>query len=81
MVKEKGWLKVTDFDMYDTTRPIFETPQLSMKDLGKLRQSAFYHFYLRRAFIFDKKRRFKVSTALIVAANILATVKLKLRKT
>jgi radical SAM superfamily enzyme YgiQ (UPF0313 family) len=37
MVKEKGWLRITDFDKYDTTRPIFETPQLSMKELGKLR--------------------------------------------
>ena len=63
MVKEKGWLRVTDFDLYDTTHPIFETPSLSMKDLGKLREGAFHHYYLRRAFFFSKKRRFKVSTA------------------
>jgi radical SAM superfamily enzyme YgiQ (UPF0313 family) len=80
MVKEKGWLKVTDFDMYDTTRPIFETPWLSMKDLGKLRESAFHHFYLRRAYFFDKKRRFKLQTAMVVAANLIADVKLKLRR-
>jgi anaerobic magnesium-protoporphyrin IX monomethyl ester cyclase len=80
IVKEKGWLRVTDFDMYDTTHPIFETPQLSMKELGKLREGAFHHYYLRRAFFFSKKRRFKVSTALIVAANVIADVKLKIRR-
>jgi anaerobic magnesium-protoporphyrin IX monomethyl ester cyclase len=80
IVKEKGWLRVTDFDMYDTTHPIFETPWLSMKDLGKLREGAFHHYYLRTAFLFDKKRKFKISTALIFAANILADVRLKLRR-
>jgi radical SAM superfamily enzyme YgiQ (UPF0313 family) len=79
-VKEKGWLRVTDFDLYDTTHPTFETPQLSMKDLGKLREGAFHHYYLRWAFLTDKKRRFKVSTALIFAANLIADVKLKLRR-
>jgi anaerobic magnesium-protoporphyrin IX monomethyl ester cyclase len=80
MVKEKGWLRVTDFDLYDTTHPIFETPWLSMKDLGKLREGAFHHYYLRIAFLFDKKRRFKLSTALIFAANLISDVKLKLRR-
>jgi radical SAM superfamily enzyme YgiQ (UPF0313 family) len=78
-VKEKGWLRVTDFDMYDTTHPIFETPWLSMKDLGKLREGAFHHFYLRRAYFFDKRRRFKLQTAMVVAANLIADVKLKLQ--
>ena len=79
-VKEKGWLRVTDFDKYDTTKPIFETPTLSMKDLGKLREGAFHHFYLRRAYFFDKRRRFKLSTAMVVAANLIADIKLKLRR-
>src|SRR5208337_892042 len=79
-VKEKGWLRVTDFDKYDTTKPIFETPQLSMKDLGKLREGAFHHFYLRKAFFFDKRRRFKLSTAIIVGVNLVADIKLKLRR-
>jgi anaerobic magnesium-protoporphyrin IX monomethyl ester cyclase len=80
LVKDKGWLRVTDFDLYDTTHPTFETPQLSMKDLGKLREGAFHHYYLRWTFLTDKKRRFKVSTALIFAANLIADVKLKLRR-
>lgn len=80
MVKEKGWLRVTDFDLYDTTRPTFETPWLSMKELGKLREGAFHHYYLRRAYFFDKRRRFKLSTALVVAMNLIADIKLKLRR-
>jgi radical SAM superfamily enzyme YgiQ (UPF0313 family) len=81
MVKEKGWLRVTDFDLYDnTTTPIFETPWLSMKDLGKLREGAFHHFYLRREYLFDKRRRFKVSTAMGAAYNIIAIIKLKFRR-
>jgi anaerobic magnesium-protoporphyrin IX monomethyl ester cyclase len=79
LVKEKGWLRVTDFDKYDTTKPIFETPWLSMKELGKLREGAFHHFYLRRAYFFDKRRRIKLSTAMVVAMHLLANIKLKLR--
>ncbi len=79
-VKAKGWLRVTDFDQYDTTRPIFETPQLSMKELGKLREGAFHHYYLRRAYFMDKKRRFKLSTAVVVGMHFIANIKLKLRR-
>jgi anaerobic magnesium-protoporphyrin IX monomethyl ester cyclase len=79
LVLEKGWLRVTNFDRYDTTTPIFETPWLSMKELGKLREGAFHHFYLRRAYFFDKRRRFKLSTALAVAMHLIANIKLKLR--
>ncbi len=80
LVKEKGWLRVTDFDKYDTTRPIFETPQLSMKELGKLREGAFHHYYLRRTYFMEKNRRFKVSTALVVGMHLIANLKLKLRR-
>jgi anaerobic magnesium-protoporphyrin IX monomethyl ester cyclase len=80
LVKEKGWLRITDFDKYDTTRPIFETPQLSMKELGKLREGAFHHYYLRQAYFMDKSRRFKVSTAIVVGMHFVANIKLKLRR-
>jgi radical SAM superfamily enzyme YgiQ (UPF0313 family) len=79
-VLANGWLRVTDFDKYDTTTPIFETPWLSMKELGKLREGAFHHFYLRRAYFLDKRRRFKLSTAMAVAVHLLANIKLKLRR-
>ncbi|MFA7398135.1 MAG: hypothetical protein WC046_06600, partial [Candidatus Bathyarchaeia archaeon] len=74
------WLRVTDFDKYDTTHPIFETPQLSMKELGKLREAAFHHYYLRRAYFMDKKRRFKLSTAILVGIHFIANIKLRLRR-
>ena len=51
LVKEKGWLKVTDFDKYDINTPIFETPLLSMKELKEIREQAFRHFYLRPTYI------------------------------
>jgi radical SAM superfamily enzyme YgiQ (UPF0313 family) len=52
LVKEKGWLKVTDFDKYDINTPIFETPWLKMKELKEIRERAFRHFYLRPTYIF-----------------------------
>ncbi len=78
LVKEKGWLKVTDFDKYDTATPIFETPWLSMKELRNLRLQAFHHFYLRPAYFLDKSRRFKLSTAITVLVNLVGYMKLKL---
>jgi radical SAM superfamily enzyme YgiQ (UPF0313 family) len=78
-VVEKGWLKVTDFDKYDTATPIFETPWISMKQLKEIRQQAFNHFYLRRAYYLDKSRRFKISTPLTVGINFAAFIKSKFR--
>ncbi len=80
IVKKNGWLRVTDFDLYDTTRPIFETPHLSMKELGKLREGAFHHYYLRRAYFLEKSRRFRLSTAIVVGMHFIANIKLKLRR-
>ena len=50
-VKEKRWLKIEDFDKYDTATPLFETPTLSMKELRELREGAFQSFYLRPTYI------------------------------
>jgi anaerobic magnesium-protoporphyrin IX monomethyl ester cyclase len=50
-VKKMGWLRVTDFDKYDTATPIFELPTLSMEELIKIREKAFHRFYLRPTFI------------------------------
>ncbi|MCW4046196.1 MAG: B12-binding domain-containing radical SAM protein [Candidatus Bathyarchaeota archaeon] len=81
-VKEKGWLRVTDFDKYDTTTPIFETPWLSMEDLGKLREAAFHHFYLRPGYFLHnyRKRKFwTLATALTILSHLKGSIKLKLR--
>ena len=51
LVKEKGWLKSTDFDRYDTATPTFETPNLSMEKLAEIRYKAYQQFYLRPSYM------------------------------
>ncbi len=51
MVIKNGWLRVTNFDDYDATTPIFETPTLSLKDLEELYQKAFASFYMRPSYV------------------------------
>jgi len=77
-VKKNGWLRVTDFDKYDTTTPIFETPWLSMKELREIREQAFHHFYLRPAYFFSKGRFLRLSTFRTVLTHLVGTIKLKL---
>ncbi len=57
LVKKKGWLRVTDFDKYDTAGPTFETPSLSMEKLGELRYKAYQDFYLRPSYVFKMMRK------------------------
>jgi radical SAM superfamily enzyme YgiQ (UPF0313 family) len=79
LVKQNGWIKVTDFDKYDTTVPIFETPWLSMKELREIREQAFHHFYLRPTYVLknlSKGRFLSLYTALV---HLLGTLKIKLR--
>ncbi len=56
-VMEKGWLKIRDFDKYDTAGPTFETPWLSMESLAKIRYKAYQQFYLRPSYVFKMMRR------------------------
>ncbi len=56
-VKEKGWLKITDFDKYDTAIPTFETPWLSMEQLSRIRYKAYQEFYLRPGYVLKMMRR------------------------
>ncbi len=56
-VKKNGWLRVTDFDKYDTAGPTFETPWLSMEKLAELRSKAYQDFYLRPSYVFKMMRR------------------------
>jgi hypothetical protein len=43
LVKSKGWLKVTDFNRYDTATPAFDTPQLSGAELKEIRYNGTRH--------------------------------------
>ena len=50
-VVKNGWLRVTNFDDYDATRPIFETPTMSLKELHELYDYALRHFYMRPTYV------------------------------
>jgi anaerobic magnesium-protoporphyrin IX monomethyl ester cyclase len=56
-VKKMGWIKVTDFNKYDTATPIFETPTMSMKELRELHDEAHRRFYLRPTYILRSFRK------------------------
>jgi len=80
-VKEKGWLKVTDFDKYDTATPIFEIPTMTMQELREIREEAFHRFYLRPQYFFGmltKGRFWSLSIGRTVLAHFLRAVKAKL---
>jgi anaerobic magnesium-protoporphyrin IX monomethyl ester cyclase len=81
-VIEKGWLRVTDFDKYDTATPIFETPMLSMKELKEIREQAFHHFYLRPTYIlrmFAKGPMPGLSATQTALEHLFKSIKLKLQ--
>jgi anaerobic magnesium-protoporphyrin IX monomethyl ester cyclase len=50
-VKENEWMRIFDFTLYDCATPIFETPNLSMKQVADLYQQAFQSFYFRPMYI------------------------------
>jgi anaerobic magnesium-protoporphyrin IX monomethyl ester cyclase len=51
LVKQKGWLRITDFDKYDTATPTFETPWLSMEKIREIRYKAHQQFYMRPGYV------------------------------
>ena len=80
-VKENGWLKITDFDKYDTATPVFETPTLSMKELREIREQAFRRFYLRPTYairMFAKGGVYGYSATRTAFGHLLRAVKSKL---
>ena len=80
-MKEKGWLKVTDFNKYDTATPIFEIPTMTMQELREIREEAFHRFYLRPQYFFGmltKGRFWSLSIGRTVLAHFLRAVKAKL---
>jgi anaerobic magnesium-protoporphyrin IX monomethyl ester cyclase len=79
-VKKMGWLKVTDFDKYDTATPIFELPTMSMKELKELREKAFHRFYLRPTYVlrmFTKGGMYGFSATRTALAHLLRAIKPK----
>ena len=77
-VVKNGWLRVTDFEKYDTTKPIFETPLLSMREIEKIRELAFLRFYLRPTYMirtFAKGWRQGFSTSNAAFYHLLKAIK------
>ncbi|MCL1965651.1 MAG: cobalamin-dependent protein [Candidatus Bathyarchaeota archaeon] len=56
-VMKNGWIRNTNFDDYDATQPIFETPQLSLHDLQELYDYAFKSFYTRPGYVLRMWRK------------------------
>jgi radical SAM superfamily enzyme YgiQ (UPF0313 family) len=80
-VKKNGWLRVTDFDKYDTAGATFETPWLSMEKLNEIRYKAYQQFYLRPGYILKMVRRggtYGTSAVKTSAAYMLRALHLKL---
>ena len=50
-VTKMGWLKITDFNRYDTATPTFESPTMSMKELKEIHDKAHQSFYLRPTYV------------------------------
>jgi radical SAM superfamily enzyme YgiQ (UPF0313 family) len=81
LVIKNGWLRVTDFDKFDTAGPTFETPQLSMEKLADLRYKAYQQFYLRPGYIFKMMRKggtYGMSAVKTSAAYALRAMHIKL---
>ncbi len=81
-VREKGWLKIEDFDKYDTATPIFETPTLSMKELREIREKAFQRFYLHPTYVlrmFGKGGVYGYSASRTALAHLRRSMKSKLK--
>ncbi len=80
-VIKNGWLRVTDFNKYDTATPTFETPSLSIKKLAEIRYKAYQEFYLRPGYVIKMMRRggtYGVSAVKTSAAYALRAVHIKL---
>ena len=50
-VKKMGWLKIHDFNKYDTATPTFESPTMSMEELREIHDKAHQSFYLRPTYV------------------------------
>jgi anaerobic magnesium-protoporphyrin IX monomethyl ester cyclase len=83
-VKAKGWLRITDFNKYDTATPVFEIPTLSMQEIVQIREQAFQAFYLSpRYFVsalgmFKKGKMWGLGATRLILAHFRRAVKAKL---
>ena len=81
-VKKNGWLRVTDFNKYDTATPIFELPDLTMDEVREIREKAFHKFYIRPTYIlrmFSKGGTYGYSATKTALAHLIRAIKAKFR--
>ena len=81
-VKKMGWIKILDFNKYDTATPIFETPTMPMEELRELHDMAHRKFYLRPTYIirsFSKGGVYGYSTTKTALAWLKRSITAKLR--
>lgn len=81
-VKKMGWLKIDDFDRYDTATPTFETPTLSMTELREIREKALQRFYLHPTYVlrmFGRGGVYGYSATRTALAHFRRAVKSKLK--
>jgi hypothetical protein len=81
-VKEKGWLKIDDFNKYDTATPTFETPMMNMKELKKIREEALQRFYVHPRYVlrmFGKGGVYGYSATKTALAHFRRRLKSKIR--
>jgi radical SAM superfamily enzyme YgiQ (UPF0313 family) len=79
-VKQKGWLRITDFDKYDTATPTFETPWMSMDKIREIRYKAHQQFYLRPSYVLRMMLRggtYGISAVKTSGAYLLRTLHMK----
>ena len=80
-VSQKGWLRITDFDKYDTATPTFETPWLTMDKIRDIRYKAHQQFYLRPSYVLrmiGKGGTYGISAVKTSAAYLFRALHLKL---
>ena len=80
-VKDNGWLRITDFDKYDTATPTFMIPKLGMNELREIREKAFQRFYLRPKYmlsVFVKGGVYGSASTRLVLAHLRRAVRSKL---
>lgn len=81
LVKEKGWLRITDFNRYDTATPTFETPWMTMDQIREIRYKAHQQFYLRPSYVLRMMRRggtYGISAVKTSGAYLLRAMHIKL---
>jgi radical SAM superfamily enzyme YgiQ (UPF0313 family) len=83
-VKKMGWLRIHDFDRYDTATPIFESPNMTMQEIKQIHDKIHQSFYIRPTYIlraFSKGGVYGYSTTRTALAWLrrLIASKLKLR--